>query len=198
MTVGSDVLNAREAAEFLRAHVETVRRLARRGEIPSFKVGKDWRFSREALRRWSAEQPQPPSEQPKPPSASKPGLVLIVDDDEKLCRASSQAVERMGYRARYATSGAEGLRVVALETPDLILLDLMMPDMKGPRFLETLRETHPDLPVVIVTGYPDSDAMHQATHYAPLMLLAKPAETAQLERTIRIVLGQRPADPRTR
>jgi excisionase family DNA binding protein len=52
----SDVLNASEAARFLRAHVETVRRLARRGELPSFKVGRDWRFHRQALLRWAEEQ----------------------------------------------------------------------------------------------------------------------------------------------
>lgn len=52
----SDVLNAKEAAEYLKAHVETVRRMARRGEIPAFKVGKDWRFHKEALRRWSEGQ----------------------------------------------------------------------------------------------------------------------------------------------
>ena len=40
----SDVLNAKEAATYLKAHVETVRRMARRGDIPAFKVGKNWRL----------------------------------------------------------------------------------------------------------------------------------------------------------
>ena len=44
MTVRDNVLNAQETADFLGAHVETVRRLARRGQIPAFKLGKDWRF----------------------------------------------------------------------------------------------------------------------------------------------------------
>jgi two-component system CheB/CheR fusion protein len=52
-----EVLDAHEAATLLSAHVETVRRLARRGDIPSFKVGKDWRFKREALVRWAERQP---------------------------------------------------------------------------------------------------------------------------------------------
>ncbi|MCL4235842.1 MAG: helix-turn-helix domain-containing protein, partial [Deltaproteobacteria bacterium] len=50
MPRSSQILNAVEAAAYLRAHVETVRRLARRGAIPSFKIGKDWRFRREDLR----------------------------------------------------------------------------------------------------------------------------------------------------
>ena len=48
----SEALDAQEAAALLNAHVETVRRLARRGEIPSFKLGKDWRFDEKALLRW--------------------------------------------------------------------------------------------------------------------------------------------------
>jgi excisionase family DNA binding protein len=53
MKSNSDIMNARDAADFLKAHVETIRRLARRGEIPAFKVGKDWRFHREALLTWT-------------------------------------------------------------------------------------------------------------------------------------------------
>jgi excisionase family DNA binding protein len=52
----NQVLNAKEAAAFLRSHVETIRRLARRGEIPAFKVGRDWRFNLEALRGWWEKQ----------------------------------------------------------------------------------------------------------------------------------------------
>jgi excisionase family DNA binding protein len=51
-TKKSETLDAQEAATLLNAHVETVRRLARRGEIPSFKLGKDWRFDEKALLRW--------------------------------------------------------------------------------------------------------------------------------------------------
>jgi excisionase family DNA binding protein len=52
----TDVLNAKEAAAFLKAHVGTIRSFVRRGKIPTFKVGKDRRFHREALRRRSEGQ----------------------------------------------------------------------------------------------------------------------------------------------
>lgn len=52
----SDVINALEASGLLKVHVETIRRLARRREIPAFKVGKDWRFYKSALRQWTIEQ----------------------------------------------------------------------------------------------------------------------------------------------
>ena len=84
-----------------------------------------------------------------------------------------------------------GLELVAKEVPDLILLDLVMPEMHGIQFLQLLREAHPELPVVIVTGYPDSELMKQASQYAPVMLLVKPVDAALLERTVRSVLGEK-------
>lgn len=183
MPADSEILNASQAASFLGTHVETVRRLARRGAIPSFKVGTDWRFSMDALRRWFEQQ------DPRGRAAS----VLVIDDDPEVVRSIARTAERLGYRAHRASNGAEGLELVSRETPGLIFLDLVMPGQNGPEFLDELRPAHPDLPVVIVTGYPDSDLMHRAAKHPPIMLLSKPATPDQIERTIRTVLGDPPA-----
>jgi len=181
MALDSEVLTTIEAAGFLRAHVETIRRLATRGEIPSFKLGKDWRFRKEALIRWSESQRSP----------SKRPLVLIVDDDPLICKALGRLVKKLGCNICSAQDGREGLTQVARETPDLILLDLLMPNMNGLQFLEELRVTHSDLPVVIVTGHEDSELMHHATKYAPLMVLSKPVASGQLERTVRMMVADK-------
>jgi len=179
MVMDPQVLTTEETAAFLRAHVETVRRLAKRGKIPSFKVGKDWRFRREALMRWSEEQHSP----------SKKPLVLIIDDDEGICRTLSRVVAGIGCRMSCATDGGEGIALVAEEEPDVILLDLMMPRMNGPQFLEKLRASHLDLPVVIVTGFEDSELMVQVAKYAPVMVVSKPFEAEQIKRTIQAVVA---------
>ena len=70
------LLTTIEAAAFLSVHVETLRRLARRGDIPSFKVGKDWRFSKRALLDWAERHP----------AAAVRCSVLVVDDEENVCR----------------------------------------------------------------------------------------------------------------
>jgi excisionase family DNA binding protein len=177
----SEVLGIREAATLLGAHEQTVRRLARRGEIPAYKVGTDWRFRREALLRWTEEQR---------PAGRRP-TVLIVEDDEKVRRAIGELVERCGCTARAAPSAVEGLALVAKRVPDLILLDLKMPGMNGPEFLARLREEHPTLPVVIVTAYPDSELMLEAMQHAPVLLLAKPLDRMALDRTLRSILPDR-------
>ena len=191
MTRNPDVFTIREAAAFLGAHEQTVRRLARRHAIPAFKVGKDWRFRREALLRWAEEQHAPATDKGLTVvDRGTPGSVLIIDDDERVRRWLARIVEGFGCRARQAASGAEGLELVAQAAPDLILLDLVMPDINGPAFLEELRKTHVEVPVVIVTGYPDGELMRQAAQHAPLMMLPKPVDRTLLERTVRVALGK--------
>jgi excisionase family DNA binding protein len=178
----NEIMNVFDAAALLGVHVQTLRKLARKKEIPSFKVGRDWKFRKEALVRWADEQHSPGTE-------GRDCSVLVIDDEEKVCRVLVRMLARFGCSTRQATGGAEGLAMVEHEAPDLILLDLVMPDMNGPQFLAKLRETHPQLPVVIVTGYPDSDLITQAMQYAPVMLLAKPIDQVLLERTIRSQVG---------
>jgi excisionase family DNA binding protein len=186
MTRKSDVLNALEAADFLGAHVETVRRLARRGDIPSFKVGKDWRFRKDALLLWADSHH----------NRNRSARVLVVDDEESIHSLMRRILKPEGYQVFAATSGEDGLSCVSTQEIDLILLDLKMPGMLGPEFLRELRKTHGNLPVIIVTGYPDSDLMMKAmkeTGDGPIMLLPKPFSPKQLIGSVYIALnGARP------
>jgi excisionase family DNA binding protein len=181
MARASDIFGIREAAVSLGVHEQTVRKLARRGAIPCFKVGRDWRFRREALLRWSEDQ-QP---------GGRRCSALVIDDEAPVCRLLAGMLEQLGCRARQATSGAMGLEMVAEQTPDLILLDLVMPAMNGVQFLEALRKTHVALPVVIVTGYPDGALIERAMQYAPVMLISKPIDQKLLERTVRMAVGEK-------
>lgn len=183
MASENDFMSVADAAALLGVHIQTLRKLARQKKVPAFKLGRDWRFRREALVRWADAQHSEESDRADGCS------VLIIDDEKKVCRAIARMVEQFGCHTRQTTDGKMGLALVDEDVPDVILLDLKMPDMHGPQFLSKLRKTHPQLPVVIVTGYPDSELMHQAMHYAPLMVLAKPVEKKLLERTVRTVIG---------
>ena len=70
MAPGSGVLDVRQAGEFLGAHAETVRRLARRHEIPAYKIGRDWRFQKDALQHWSETHSV----------RTREAMILVLDD----------------------------------------------------------------------------------------------------------------------
>lgn len=178
MNLENDVLNAQQAAEALGAHVETIRRLARRGEIPSFKVGKDWRFRYEDLRQWALAYNQ----------RQNPLGILVVDDELAVGRLIRKMLTPCGYRVLTAPSGEEGLTILENQPVHLVLLDLNMTGMDGPSFLQALRLGHSTLPVIIVTGYPDGDIMARALAYGPVMLLAKPIHREPLIQAVRTVL----------
>lgn len=173
-----DVLDAHEAAWLLGAHVESVRRLARKGDIPAYKIGKDWRFSKPALERWAETHHL----------RERAPLVLVVDGEKSFRDTTRLFLEGASCRVATAANGEEALELVRRETPDLVLLDLVMPGMSGVVVLKELHRMDPELPVVVVTAYPDSELMSQALRFPPVTLLPKPVEKATLLTTVNRVL----------
>jgi two-component system, OmpR family, alkaline phosphatase synthesis response regulator PhoP len=78
--------------------------------------------------------------------------VLVVEDDASLRLGLEKTLRSEGYRVRVATTGSEGLESALAERPDLILLDLMLPNMNGFEVLKELRQRNADLPVIILTA----------------------------------------------
>jgi DNA-binding response OmpR family regulator len=85
-----------------------------------------------------------------------PRRILVVDDESDVAGVTAAILRREGYEAATAHSGAAALRSVAGEPPDLVLLDVMMPDMDGFEFLRLLRR-RTDVPVIFLSGK-DADA----------------------------------------
>jgi diguanylate cyclase (GGDEF)-like protein len=85
---------------------------------------------------------------PKPASQS----VLIIDDDAALRRSIVAYLQDSGYQVHEAASGREGLQLFAKINPDLVLTDLMMPELDGLGVVTAIRQTAPDTPVVIISG----------------------------------------------
>jgi two-component system cell cycle response regulator DivK len=87
---------------------------------------------------------------------STPGdeLVLIVDDNDRNLRLARDVLRFGGFRTLEASSAAEGVRLAAVHVPDVILMDIRLPDMDGPAALIELRKEPrtADIPVVAVTS----------------------------------------------
>jgi ATP-dependent Lon protease len=79
--------------------------------------------------------------------------ILFVDDHEVLARLSCEILEMQGYRAVSAYSGADALRKFDEEEFDILVTDYRMDGMNGLELARKVHEKHPDIPVIIVTGY---------------------------------------------
>ena len=178
MSDKAKLLTAREAADFLRVHVITIRRMARRNDLPTYRVGQQWRFPEDGLIDWAKTHH----------IRQRSQLVLVVDDEKAIRETVQMFLESENFRVSTAENGKDALDLTRRETPNLVLLDLSMPDMSGVAVLKERHRMDPDLPVVIVTAYPDSDMMHQAMQFPPVMLLPKPVTKAALMRTVHRLL----------
>jgi CheY-like chemotaxis protein len=101
--------------------------------------------------------------------------LLIVDDDADGRMALCQYLEKSGHKVDCVSNGREALLSVLSRTPDLMILDLFMPEMDGPSLLEILRSylRLQSLPVIVITGLPDSPLVDRARHLKVNRILVK-------------------------
>ena len=85
-------------------------------------------------------------------------LILCVDDEVSGLQLRKIILESRGYRVLIAACGAEGLKLFAEHPVDLVVLDFLMPEMKGDEVAEHMREIKPDVPIVMLSAYYDLPA----------------------------------------
>ena len=115
--------------------------------------------------------------------APEPVSILVVDDDPDVRGFIVEALEEQGYRVREAADGREGIAEVERETPDLIVLDFIMPGLSGADVARHALERRPDQPILFVSGYSETDAVKRIAPDAPL--LAKPFRAEALQKAVR-------------
>jgi DNA-binding response OmpR family regulator len=81
-----------------------------------------------------------------------PRTVLVVEDDDAILDALGYQLERSGHRVLRARDGAAGLRLFARERPDLLVLDLMLPQIDGWQITRQVREKDPTVPIIVVSA----------------------------------------------
>lgn len=106
--------------------------------------------------------------------------IHVVDDELGFCRLISDVLTGEGYVARSFTSAVEALAAFRVEPADLVVTDVKMPDMDGIRFLEGLRESDPEVPVIVVTGFATTDIAVDALRLGAFNFLRKPFRTQEL------------------
>src|SRR5579864_1745042 len=118
-----------------------------------------------------------------------PAEKILIIDDERLVRWSlRQKCEEWGYQVAEAAAGEPGLRLAQQESPDLVLLDVRMPDMNGIQVLEQIKKATGAPPVIMITADPQLDDVKNAIKLGAYDFVGKPLDFEELRVTIQNAL----------
>lgn len=120
--------------------------------------------------------------------ASGAARVLVVDDDAQVASLLRELLSTMGYAVKASLSGEDALDEVLTFEPDVVLLDLTLPGITGGEVLDALRQTHPRIPVIAMTGDPQRATGIVAR--GAVAYLAKPFSVQTVRQAIRAALGE--------
>ena len=112
--------------------------------------------------------------------------VLIVDDEEVLAGAMGDYLRRFGYAVTLRSSGEEGLRSIDQEPPDIVVLDFRLPRMDGLEVLRRIKESRPEIEVILLTAHGSVEGAVEAIKLGAFDYLSKPLDLEEL----RLVVGK--------
>lgn len=107
-------------------------------------------------------------------------LILIIDDDRQLCSSFSKILTQEGYTTELAFRGAEGIEKAQALQPDLIILDVRLPDMTGLEVFKTLHQQFPKLPVLIVTAFESTETAIEVIRKGAYDFIYKPFDVQDM------------------
>jgi DNA-binding response OmpR family regulator len=108
--------------------------------------------------------------------------ILIVDDDQNILRLYKEELEDEGYNIVTASNGQEAIERFEAEDPDLVTLDILLPDIDGIKLLRQMKEKKPRLPIIMSTAY---DYRDDFAVWASEAYIVKSSDLTELKATIR-------------
>ncbi|MFC1985998.1 response regulator [Chloroflexota bacterium] len=169
----AELMTIEELEHYLRFTRKTIYKLLKKGSIPAIKIGNKWRFDKELIDNWLRHGME--------------GIkadVLVIDDDELISSLFKEVLEEEGHTVVTADTSAKGLAHIMQQNFDLIFLDLKMSGTDGAEILREMRSIKHRLPVVIITGYPDSEIMDRAMRQGPLGVMLKPFDDSDITNAV--------------
>jgi two-component system cell cycle sensor histidine kinase/response regulator CckA len=140
----------------------------------------------------AVEAEQPPIERrpEKPKDLTGRGTVLLVEDEDAVRSFAARALGQRGYNVLQATTGVEALEIFAGHQGevDLVVSDVVMPEMDGPTLFEKLRRQRPDLKVIFISGYAEDAFRQHLAENEDFMFLQKPFDLKELAAAVKAAL----------
>ena len=171
-----NLMTVKETSEYLRIPLPTVYYLVQRGQLPAIQIGGRWRvkkdmLDRDILRNEAEGQP----------------TVLVVDDDTGLQSMFKLFLKKQGFSRIVVGSGKEAIAALQKQKFELCFLDLQLPDTTGDEVYRQAKDLQPSLPIVIITGYPDSQMLDNILKLGPVTVLKKPLRVEALQQTMQML-----------
>jgi excisionase family DNA binding protein len=169
----AELMTVEEIAVYLRLTKRTIYRLLKKGTIPAVKVGNKWRFDRNVIDKWL-----------QPKMGEDRVRILVIDDDAVIGLLFKEALDPLGHTVIATGTSKEGIEYAERLTFDMVFLDLKMPDIDGAETLARIKKVKPNLPVIIITGYPDSELMGRALEQGHFSVMKKPFGEAEILKAV--------------
>ena len=120
--------------------------------------------------------------------------VLLIEDEQDIASLLSARLTQAGYAVSVANSGEAGIRETVERLPDLVILDIMLPDMDGHTVCETLRRTFPSwvLPILMLTARDQTPDHTRAFVSGADFYMTKPYQPEALVNAVRLLTEDRP------
>jgi DNA-binding NtrC family response regulator len=114
--------------------------------------------------------------------------ILIVDDDASTCRSLSLILNKKGYETGTARTGQEALERVQERFFNVVLLDMKLPDTEGVELIVPLKRMHPDMIILVITGYASLEWVVRSSLEGALAYISKPLSMSSVLTAVRDAL----------
>jgi excisionase family DNA binding protein len=171
-----NLMTVKETAEYLRIPLPTVYYLVQRGQLPAVQIGGRWRVKKDLLDRdilHEQEKSQP--------------TILVVDDDKGIQSLFNLFLKKSGFSRVVVGTGEEAIAAMKKQKFDLVFLDLVLPDFNGDEVYHEAKEVDPEIPIAIITGYPDSAILDNILKHGPVTVLKKPLKAEQISQALKLM-----------
>lgn len=117
-------------------------------------------------------------------------MIAVVDDDQGIRVALRSLLRSVGYTVRLFADGSSFLADAEQDRPDCLVTDIQMPGMSGLDLQRAVRAQYPDLPVIVVTAFPEEAVERQALADGALHFLSKPVDGGVILRCVADAFGR--------
>lgn len=114
--------------------------------------------------------------------------ILVVDDQRGVRKLLEELFRRDGYEVSLAADGLESVDMVKNFMPDVVLMDMKMPNMNGLEASREIFKIKPDLPIIMMTAYGEMEVVHKALEIGVKKYITKPFDVMELRRLVKEIL----------